>query len=210
MKIAVRSELLSPKSYNSCIFMIEREDKIDTRSSLLEVGLKLFAQSTYEGVSVQDIVVSAHVTKPTLYHYFKSKLGFYQAVYDTYVLPVIAMIAEKAEYHHDLTHNLNEIAKSTIEYFVQNPAALWLLQFSSNVSLHGEHYEYVMQKWQVLTQAVINMFNSAVEQHGNLRDKIDTVPWLFIQIVFAQADAVLKGKISYSNFLFTKFLICIL
>ncbi|HUR45276.1 MAG TPA: TetR/AcrR family transcriptional regulator [Candidatus Saccharimonadales bacterium] len=53
-----------------------------TRLRILKVALKRFAYAGYAGVSVQDIVDDAKVTKPTLYYYFHSKAGLYQALVD--------------------------------------------------------------------------------------------------------------------------------
>jgi AcrR family transcriptional regulator len=53
-----------------------------TRLRILQVALKRFAHAGYAGVSVQDIVDDAKVTKPTLYYYFGSKAGLYKALVD--------------------------------------------------------------------------------------------------------------------------------
>jgi AcrR family transcriptional regulator len=49
---------------------------------LLEAGLKHFANQGYAGTSVQEIIDEAGVTKPTLYYYFQSKAGLFQALVD--------------------------------------------------------------------------------------------------------------------------------
>ena len=51
-----------------------------SRSRILQAALKRFANAGYAGVSVQQIVGEAKVTKPTLYYYFRSKAGLYQAL----------------------------------------------------------------------------------------------------------------------------------
>ena len=53
-----------------------------TRLRILKVALKQFAYAGYAGASVQNIVDEAKVTKPTLYYYFQSKAGLYQALVD--------------------------------------------------------------------------------------------------------------------------------
>ena len=55
---------------------------IKTRRRILRAALKQFADRGYAGAPVQKIVSDAKVTKPTLYYYFKSKAGLYQAVLD--------------------------------------------------------------------------------------------------------------------------------
>jgi len=53
-----------------------------TRHQVLHAALKKFADCGYEGTSVQDIVETARVTKPTLYYYFGNKAELYQALVD--------------------------------------------------------------------------------------------------------------------------------
>ena len=173
-------------------------DKIDTKTILLEAGLELFSQSTYEGVGVQDIVNHVQVTKPTLYHYFKSKLGFYQAVFNTYTQPFIELIRHKSEYQHDLTHNLNELAKSTIEFFISHPNEFWLLEYASNVSLQAEHHDFVTVFWQEFIQIIQQLFDSAIVQHGNLKGKTAMTSWLFIHDIRAEVHAILRKYQDYT------------
>ena len=49
------------------------------RQQLLELGLELFAQQTYDGVSIDEIAKRAGVSKGLLYHYFPSKRALYIA-----------------------------------------------------------------------------------------------------------------------------------
>lgn len=61
--------------------MIERRNN-PTRRRILKVALKHFAEYGYPGASIQRIVTDAKITKPTLYYYFRSKAGLYQALLD--------------------------------------------------------------------------------------------------------------------------------
>jgi len=51
-----------------------------TRSGLLAVARRLFAQKGYPNVSVEEIVQAAKVTKGALYHHFRDKLELFRAV----------------------------------------------------------------------------------------------------------------------------------
>jgi AcrR family transcriptional regulator len=48
---------------------------------LIEVALRLFAEKGFEGTSVQDVVVTAGVTKGAMYHYFGSKDDLLAEIY---------------------------------------------------------------------------------------------------------------------------------
>ena len=53
---------------------------MDTKTSIMECAVKLFASKGYDAVSVQEITTAANITKPTLYYYFGSKEGLLQEV----------------------------------------------------------------------------------------------------------------------------------
>lgn len=49
------------------------------RARLLELGVELFSQRTFEEVSTDDIALAGGVSKGLLYHYFANKRGYYVA-----------------------------------------------------------------------------------------------------------------------------------
>lgn len=49
------------------------------RARLLELGLELFSQRSYDEVSTDDIALAGGVSKGLLYHYFANKRGYYVA-----------------------------------------------------------------------------------------------------------------------------------
>lgn len=51
----------------------------ERRAQLLELGARLFAERSYDEVSIDDIADAAGVSKGLLYHYFGSKRDFYVA-----------------------------------------------------------------------------------------------------------------------------------
>ncbi|MBR4986824.1 MAG: TetR/AcrR family transcriptional regulator [Proteobacteria bacterium] len=170
----------------------------ETKTILLQIGLKLFSQATYEGVGVMDIANAASVTKPTLYHHFGSKLGFYQAVFSHYAVPFFDMIVQKAVYERDLVHNLNEIARASLEFFMANEEAYRMLEYAANTSHHAEHHAFVQAFWDDLTGTIRALFESAVPQHGNLAGKTEMSAWLFIFAIRAEICLVLKDRSRYS------------
>src|ERR1700733_366099 len=51
----------------------------ERRRQLLDAGAALFAQHSYEEISMRDIARAAGVSKPLLYHYFPSKIDLFKA-----------------------------------------------------------------------------------------------------------------------------------
>lgn len=51
----------------------------ERRQQLLEAGAALFGERAYEEISMRDIAHAAGVSKPLLYHYFRSKTELFKA-----------------------------------------------------------------------------------------------------------------------------------
>ncbi len=168
---------------------------MDTKLQLLNIGISLFSCSPYEAVGVQDIVEQAHVTKPTLYHHFGSKLGFYEAVFEHFALPYIDTILPKTVYKNDLVKNLNELACFSFEYFQNNPSVFYFLENTWIVSSGSELFPYVENYRCQILDAFEKLFSSAALQHGNLKGKEALMATLFIHSLRAQQQVILSGKI---------------
>jgi len=54
---------------------------LDTRSRLLEVALRLFAEKGYAQTSTREVCVAAGVNPASIHYYFGDKAGLYRAVY---------------------------------------------------------------------------------------------------------------------------------
>ena len=52
----------------------------DTREHIIQVAGRLFLQSNYDGVSIQDITQAVGMTKGALYHHFTSKEQLFEEV----------------------------------------------------------------------------------------------------------------------------------
>jgi AcrR family transcriptional regulator len=51
----------------------------ERRAQLVELGLRLFSERSYDELSIDDIASAAGISKGLLYHYFSSKRDFYAA-----------------------------------------------------------------------------------------------------------------------------------
>jgi AcrR family transcriptional regulator len=56
------------------------QKRVPRRQRLIEVGLDLFCQRSYEEVAIDDIAAMADISKGLLYYYFPTKHDFYIAV----------------------------------------------------------------------------------------------------------------------------------
>ncbi|MBP8858033.1 MAG: TetR/AcrR family transcriptional regulator, partial [Anaerolineaceae bacterium] len=92
------------------------------RSTILQISLDLFARRGYEAVGIQEIVDSAGITKPTLYHYFGSKSGLLEILLKESFTPFLAKLADAARYSGDVTNTLRAVASYCLQFAGQNPS----------------------------------------------------------------------------------------
>ena len=67
-----------------------------TRSALVKTARKLFARQGYAGVSIEDIVTRARMTRGALYHHFSDKADLFRAVLETVMSDVLEQVKEAA------------------------------------------------------------------------------------------------------------------
>ena len=114
-------------------------DKIGSRTKrrLLRAALKIFADRGYAGASVQAIVDAARVTKPTLYYYFGSKAGLYQALLDWANDERLRLMREAAGRSESLPEQLVEVLAAIFD-FIDGHRELMRLAFATPFAARGE------------------------------------------------------------------------
>ncbi|MEW2164977.1 TetR/AcrR family transcriptional regulator [Streptomyces sp. NPDC007084] len=63
------------------------------RAELIAIGRKLFADTSYDALSMDDIARQAHVAKGLIYYYFTSKRGYYLAIVEDSVADLVSRAA---------------------------------------------------------------------------------------------------------------------
>ncbi|MGB2693667.1 MAG: helix-turn-helix domain-containing protein [Dehalococcoidia bacterium] len=67
-----------------------------TRVALMAAAREMFAERGYSGVSAEEIVARAGVTRGALYHHFEGKKGLFAAVYEEIERETVERIAARA------------------------------------------------------------------------------------------------------------------
>jgi|GEM_PF-201118 len=109
----------------------------DPRQRLLEAGLKQFANRGYAGTSVQDITEDAKVTKPTLYYYFQSKEGLFQALVELAMDERLRLMREAARPGMATVDQLVAVIAAVTNFASRQPDLL-RLSFSTAFAAPGE------------------------------------------------------------------------
>lgn len=115
---------------------MERRDNA-TKRRILRAALRQFADNGYSGASVQRIVDLAKVTKPTLYYYFRSKAGLYQALLDWAFNERYSLMQQAVKGKATLVERLTEILTALFEFSLGN-RALMRIAFATAFASPGE------------------------------------------------------------------------
>lgn len=67
------------------------------RAELIAIGRKLFADTSYDALSMDDIAKHAGIAKGLIYYYFKSKRGYYLAIVEDSMAELVARAAGESE-----------------------------------------------------------------------------------------------------------------
>ena len=97
------------------------ERSVARRAELIAIGRKLFADTSYDALSMDDIAKQAHVAKGLIYYYFQSKRGYYLAIIHDSVADLINFAASGLELEQlDRVHRTME---SYLRWAEHNQAA---------------------------------------------------------------------------------------
>ncbi|WP_167512541.1 TetR/AcrR family transcriptional regulator [Oceanidesulfovibrio marinus] len=141
---------------------------IDTRKTMLDQALLLFAKRGYEGVGVQEIVAAAGVTKPTLYYHFKSKQGLLSTLLDERLSPVLVHLEEQ-EPSGDIEPDLTRCAATLFAYAASNPEMYRLFLALMFASPESPQHEIAAVHAERQFRAIERIFVRAVEA-GTVED----------------------------------------
>lgn len=141
---------------------------MSNRDNILNCSLNLFCRKGYESVAVSEICKEAGITKPTLYHYFKSKYGLLEALleekYNEYGLRL-----EEESYSND-----------NVEKVLHNMARIYMEYASANMNVHllflaleyspkeSESYRAIRPYVTKIFESVLRVFDKAGNTLGNM------------------------------------------
>ncbi|MEU6098195.1 TetR/AcrR family transcriptional regulator [Streptomyces sp. NPDC047079] len=91
------------------------------RAELIAIGRKLFSDTSYDALSMDDIARHAHVAKGLIYYYFTSKRGYYLAIVEDSVAGLVNLAAGGLELPP--VERVNRTIDSYLRYAENNQAA---------------------------------------------------------------------------------------
>ncbi len=166
---------------------------MDNRDRLLRCALRLFAARGYDAVGVQAIAEAAGVTKPTLYHYFRSKRGLLAALLDEHFEELLSAVRPAADYQGDLTMTLRRVVLAYFD-FARHHRTFYRLQISLWFAPPGsEAHQAVAPAHEEQYRLIEALFTRAARDHGNMRGRQRPYAATFLGMINNYVALALNG-----------------
>lgn len=143
---------------------------MDNRSILLQCAKELFYAKGYDAVGVQEIVDRAGLTKPTLYYYFGSKLGLLKTLLESQ-FEELRRIQLLIHPEADIRQTLYAIAKAYCDIYEQDRQLYMLTMALFYSARENEAYHVVKPAVKEFFDMIVNMFEAASDQLGNMNGR---------------------------------------
>jgi len=160
--------------------------KTDNRKRLLDAGLLLLAENTPENISMDDVAAAAGMTKPMVYYYFGSKVGFYQHLVLHIETSLQEMLTECMKPGFSFRKVLENIITARIEQVIQQPelsSAVRIMATSKTIG-GAESRSRIIAMFNRLQP----VFDDAISK-GEIREDAD------LHLIMAMANSLLDGAL---------------
>ncbi|QQO11129.1 TetR/AcrR family transcriptional regulator [Breznakiella homolactica] len=159
----------------------------NSRNTILQCALTLFSEKGFDGVSINDIVEMADITKPTLYYFFGSKEGLFKEIlfihYDVLnglLQNVCYYEPHLSDYHADVEPVLRRIVRTYFD-FAQKHAQFYLMALSLTFAPPTSRPAELAENYhRVQYELVEAMFLQISRSHFNLRGREQLCTWQFL------------------------------
>ncbi|MBU0937118.1 MAG: TetR/AcrR family transcriptional regulator [Spirochaetes bacterium] len=165
-----------------------------TREILLRKALQLFASSGYESSGIQELCSIGSVSKPTLYYHFGSKRGLLEAIVRDCGGIYLQAFSLAAHYGHDITVNLQQLLRCSLEAADSQPDFVRLYLTLSMAAAQSEGYQVLAPLRAEIRNSLQNLFALAAMDHGNMRGREALMAELFGSLLDNRMLAAINRK----------------
>lgn len=145
----------------------------DNRNRILDMALSLFYEKGYDAVSVQNIVNSVGITKPTLYYYFGSKQGLLHAVVDENSRMILERLRADYIIEKDVKVTLTNVAKVFFQFALERPQFYYFMMTMMYSAKNSETYIAAKPWISQIYQELITIFDRWKSVLGNMNGRQD-------------------------------------
>ena len=149
-----------------------QERSLETRASILEAALSLFASQGYDATGVAEICAAAGVSKGAFYHHFPSKQAVFLAILEEWLAALDIQMEQKLTEAEDIPGGLIEMASLTRDIFSAAGGHLAMFIEFWSQSLHDpEVWKATVDPYRRYTRLFSGYIQRGIDE-GSLR-KVD-------------------------------------
>jgi TetR/AcrR family transcriptional regulator len=165
-------------------------ETFETKQTLLDVALLLWSARGYNAVGVQELVVEAGVTKPTLYHHFGSKDGLLRALLTAHYAPLNDALRAAArytpnpkQYQEDIYPVLKAVCHAYFDIAARDTAFI-LMSLALSFSPESAEETSIVRPFLVEQYGILDgLFRDIAAVHTNLRGKENRLARNFLALI---------------------------
>jgi TetR/AcrR family transcriptional regulator len=171
----------------------------DTRERILNSSLRMFSRRGFETTGVQEIVLEAGITKPTLYYYFGNKQGLLEAIISRYGAALTDILRRTAVYRHDLTFNLTSLFQDTLDYAADHEDFFRLIRTLFSAAPETSSHAAGIGLRRDLVAILERLFAEAAGDHGNMKNRQRVYAETFMGLLETWALIAVNGEMRMTN-----------
>lgn len=177
-------------------FIVAEDLQVDsTKNHIFEISLGLFAEKGFDAVGVQEIVDRSGITKPTLYYYFKSKIGLLESIVQKNETEHLAVLKNASVYEHDFFGSLLKILKAEIDFALKNENYFSLRINLLNSPKQSDSFRIFFPFAEKLENLMLDFFKLSANEFGNMRGKEEIYSTLFLANICSIAKKVMANEL---------------
>lgn len=170
-----------------------------TKEKILLTALDLFSQKGYDSVGIQEICGESGITKPTLYYYYKSKLGLLEAMLSLFGGNMVSVLKKASAYDHDMIKHLTEVLISSVEFARENPKFFRLYHSLDYAGRENDTYKAHLRLKEQVDNIYLTLFEKCTEEFGNMKGYEKLFSKNFQSLVVSTAIAVLNEELAFTD-----------
>ena len=174
-------------------------EEANIKQVLLNKGLSLFIKKGFDSVGIQEICDSCQTSKPTLYYYFKSKVGLLDSIVDFYGSRQLELLSKASEYHHDFIKHLTNLLKAQISFALENPDFFYLscnTAFSPEENPAFKSFRELQKKIDLL---YLDLFEKCSNEFGNMRGLEKLYSKSFQSLIISTCNSILQKNLELNE-----------
>lgn len=142
-----------------------REKSAQKKEAILDIAVRLFLEKGYSGTSTSDVCRTAGISKPSLYHFFKSKRHLFFSCHMRSINQQLKPFLEKASTITDPEKRLRFMVRDFTRTICRNPELKVLIH--ETMTINDQYFKKIRDVWKghyLLLKTTI----AALQQNGSI------------------------------------------